>query len=1042
MKSEFYNYLRLDTLAKKMLLLTAGLIISLSFSLQAQQMYNYSGMVQDENGSSLPGVNVIEKGTSNGTITDIDGKFQLSSSSKSMIVTFSMIGYVTVEQTINSGDNITVVLKENIVGLDEILVIGYGTQKRANVTGAISKLDADQIAEVPVGSVGQALQGRMAGVNVTNSSGSPGSGLKVVIRGVGTNGSAQPLYVVDGIRTSNIDNLEPYDVESIEVLKDAASAAIYGADAANGVILITTKHGKSGGKGGSAINYNFQIGSQSLGKLTRPMDAASYATWVNEANVGVTIPTNSSVNTDWMDEIQTNAMMQRHHLSFSGATDKGSYYLSGSYANQDGVVGGNKANFERFTLRANVTQQVKPWLKVGTNLTYSHFNRKAINEDDEFSGIVASALMMDPLTPVYYDGTLPAFVQAEIDNGSPLVINGDGKYYGVSEYVKGEIANPIAQMEIAKGYTKEDKFMGNIFATFGGDSWKGFSFTTRASVDVANQLFHTWYPSYWFSSERMNTQASVRDNYDNWSTWMVENFASYKKTFNEKHNVTVMAGMSAQQYTHKYLTTFSGPMFAEDDNYAEHGDTEIEGMLSGNLRDDRLVSYYGRATYDYAGKYLLSAIIRRDGTSLLGTENKWGNFPSVSAGWIVSNESFFNVDFIDFFKVRASWGINGMLSGLGPDQFRALITTSGIKYPKPGGGYYTGAEPELLANPELTWASSEQIDIGLDMYFWASRLTFGFDYFNKKTRDLLTLGTPPPSVGNYPPFVNAGDVTNKGVEIELGYRKYEGKFNYDINLNASIMSNNVTYLNPLLDRVVGTQVGTGWRATAFELDQPVWYFRGYKTDGIFQNQAEIDAYKNANGGLAGYNPVPGDPKVVNTNGDDLINDEDQTYIGDPHPNFIWGAMFNFAYEGFDLRLFVQGVHGQDVLLGWNRYDRSTSNRPQFFFDDRWTGEGSTNSFPRADQSSPYVYNSDLMVFKGSYVRIRQIQLGYTLPKSTLQKIKVNNLRLYISLDDYFTFSNYPGMDPVAGSNNDDSQGIDRGMYPTPRKILFGLSFGF
>jgi len=1042
MRTEFYNYLKVDTMTKKFLLVAGILLFSVSVTLTAQQ-YNYSGTVQSNDGAPLPGVNVIEKGTTNGTITDINGKFILPSSHESLVLTFSIIGYTTYEREMKQGEIVEISLGESVVGLDEVVVVGYGTQKRANITGAISNMNSEQLNAVPVTTVGEALQGRMAGVSVTNNSGSPGSGLKVVIRGVGTNGSAQPLYVVDGIRTNNIDNIEPYDVESIEVLKDAASAAIYGADAANGVILITTKKGgKPIGKAGGLVNYDFQIGMQSIGKYTHPMDASSYATWVNEANVGVEIPTNSSINTNWMDEITQNAMVQRHHLAFSKTTNLGSYYISGSYMNQDGVVGGDKSNFERYNLRTNVTQQVKSWLKVGTNLAYYHFKRNAIAEDDEFGGLIASGLMLDPLTPVIYEGNLSDNAQGALDAGYTLVQNSDGMYFGVSDYVKGEIANPLAQLQVAKGTTKQDKFMGNIYAILGGEAWKGVSFTTRASIDVANQLFHTWYPTFWYSSERMNTQTSVRDNTDAWSTWMWENFLTYDTTFNKKHHINIIAGMSAQESTHKYLTTFSGPMFAEGDNYAEHGGVEIDGKVSGSLEDKKLVSYFGRASYEYDGRYLVSLIFRRDGTSLLGTNNRWGNFPSVSAGWIVTGEKFWNVDFIDFLKIRASWGQNGMLSGLGPDQFRALITTSGLKYPKPGGGFYTGAEPELLANPELVWATSDQVDIGLDMYMWANRLSFGFDYFNKTTKDLLTPGTPPPSVGNYAPFVNAGDVTNKGLEFEIGLRNYESAFRYDMNLNMTWINNEVTYLNPLLDRVSGNSVGTGWTATWMELNQPVWYFRGYKTDGIFQNQQQIDAYKEANGGLAGYNPVPGDPIVVNTNGDNLINNEDQTYIGDPHPHFMWGAIFNFAYHGFDLRFFLQGVHGQDVLLGWNRYDRSTSNRPQFFYDERWTNEGSTNERPRADQSNPFIYNSDLMVYKGSYVRIRQIQLGYTLPGSVMNKLKMQNLRFYVSLDDFFTFTNYPGMDPEAGSADDNSQGIDRGLYPTPRTFIFGLTCSF
>jgi TonB-linked SusC/RagA family outer membrane protein len=528
-----------------------------------------------------------------------------------------------------------------------------------------------------------------------------------------------------------------------------------------------------------------------------------------------------------------------------------------------------------------------------------------------------------------------------------------------------------------------------------------------------------------------------------WYTWQWENFANYETSFGKdgKHGFQAMLGISAMKYQNQWNNSLSGPMFKEQSNFAQHGNAEIDGTVAGNLTEQTTQSYFGRVGYDYDGRYLLQVIVRADGTSLLAQDQQWGTFPSVSAGWILSHEKFWNVDFIDFFKIRASWGQNGSTKSLSPDQFRALINANGIKYPKPGGGYYTGAEPALLANTELTWETSTQTDIGFDMHMWNSRLLVGFDWFYKVTEDLLTAGTPPPSVGNYAPFVNAGDITNKGIEFEAGLRKFEGKFNYDMAFNFTYILNDVTYLNPLLERTAGAGVGTGWTATWMELGYPVWYFRGYKTDGIFQTEEQIATYKADNGGLAGYDPKPGDPIVVNTNGDNLINDDDQTYIGDPHPDFYWGANFNFAYSGFDLKLFIQGVHGQDVLMGFNRYDRSTSNRPQFFYDDRWTPENKTNDWFRPDNSSPYIYNSDLMVFNGSYIRIKQIQLGYTLPRKTMDKMKIYNLRFYISMDDYFTFTTYPGMDPDAGSQG-NTIGIDKGLYPAARKLIFGLSFGF
>ena len=662
MKAEFYNYLKLDTFAKKFLILTGILLISLSTVLTAQQTFKFSGTVSDKSGAPLPGVNVIEKGTTNGTTTDMDGKFQLSSANETVVLNFSEVGFSPLEFEFKAGDKISVQMLEDVIGLDEVLVVGYGTQKRANVTSAIASMDAAQLTSVPVSNVNNALQGRLAGVSVTNNSGSPGSSTSVVIRGVGTNATTTPLYVVDGIRTNNIDNLNPFDIESLEVLKDAASAAIYGADAGNGVILITTKKGK---KGASVVEFNMQIGSQSVGKVTQPMDASSYGTWVNEANVGVSVKADSSVNTDWMDQIKTNAMVQQYSLSFSGGTDKGSYYTSGSYVSQDGVVGGSKANFERITLLANLTEQVKPWMKVGVGMNYVHWTRQAIAEDDEFGGIIASALMLDPTCPVTFSGALPSFAQDALNAGNTLVQNSDGLYYGLSGYVKGEIANPLAQIDVTQGTTKQDRFMGNAYATFGKESWKGFHFTTRVGVDLSNQLFHTWYPTFWYSSERMNTQANVRDNTNSWSMWLWENFITYDKTFNGKHHVNAILGYSAQENQSKFLTTLSGPMFAEGDDFAQHGDVVKQGDLSGSVTKNTLSSWYARASYDFEGKYLISAIIRRDGTSLLGTDMRYGTFPSVSAGWIISKENFFKVKAIDFLKIRASWGQNGMLSGLG-----------------------------------------------------------------------------------------------------------------------------------------------------------------------------------------------------------------------------------------------------------------------------------------------------------------------------------------------------------------------------------------
>ena len=1037
MKKNLYNCLH-RSMRSKMLLLTGILWLSTFSLVYAQKTYEYSGKVTSVSGETLPGVSVTVTSTTIGAITDLDGNFKFNAEKPALKLTFSFTGMVSQEVDATSGVPLIVVLEEKATDLSGIMIVGYGTQKKSLVTGAISQIKGKELQSIPSSRVEQAMQGRIAGVSVRSNSGSPGAGLKVRIRGAGTNGNSDPLYIVDGMKSPDINYLEPSDVESIEVLKDAASAAIYGAEGANGVVIITTKSGKGAGGGktaGGTLTYDFQYGIQSVGKMMPVMNNSQYTGYINEAKVGVTIPTGIATNTEWLDQISETAPMQKHYLSFSGASEKSSYLVSFSYFNQDGVVGGEKANFKRYSVRLNSDHEIKKWLSVGNNFAFSHTDRSSIAENSEFGGIVSSALMLDPLTPAFYDGALPKYAQDALDAGFTLLKDPSGKYYGVSEYLKGESANPLAQISLAKGNTIQDKVLGSMFATV--KPFNGLSITSRLGIDYAGQVYHTWNPTYWFSSERNNTITSRRENYDRWFTWLWENYASYNKTI-DKHNFTLMAGISAQHYQHNYANSLSGPMFAEDEAFAYHGSDDIAGTVSGVPEVKTLESYFGRLSYDYNDRYMFNATIRRDGTSML--LNKWGTFPSVSAGWVISEEEFWkNADLpINYFKFRASWGQNGSLSNLGPDQFRSLIKISGIQYPKPGGGFYTGAEPALLANPELTWETSEQTDLGFDIRAFNSKLTFAFDYYKKVTKDLLTPSSPPLSVGNYAPFVNAGDVTNKGVELELGWRESEGDFHYSASANVTFNHNEVTYLNPLLTRVSGATVGTGWTTTYMEKGLPIWYFRGFQTDGIFQNQAQIDKYVSENG-LTGYAPKPGDPVVVDNKKDGQINSDDQVLIGSPQPKMTFGANLNCDYKNFDLNVFLQGSQGNDILMGWNRTDRGTSNRPEFFYTDRWTGDGSTNSWFRADLTNPYAYNSDFMIFSGSYLRIKQIQLGYTMPKDITTKLHMAGLRVYVSLDDYFTFTKYPGMDPEAGSTENNSQGIDRGIYPTPRKFMMGLS---
>lgn len=1006
--------------------------------------FTVTGTVIDENNESVPGVNVLEKGTTNGTTTDVEGKFTINVADENSVLVFSFIGYVTEEVPVNGRSVINVTMRQDVQALEEVVVVGYGTQKKSLVTGAISSVDEKQLATVSTSRSEQVLQGRTAGVYVLPASGSPGSNIQVRIRGTGSNGSSQPLYIVDGMRSpSGIGYLHPSEIASIEVLKDAASAAIYGAEGANGVVLVTTKTGSRSGK--TNITYSGQYGVQSLGRFMDMMSAQQYGAYLEEAQTPGR-PTAAEIadvqgdGTDWFRAIVDNAPIQNHSLSISGGSDKSSYLVAGSMFKQQGIVGGDKATFNRYSLRLNSDHNIKPWLKFGNRLSYSHINRGAIAEDSEHGGIISNALLLDPLTPIVYTGTLPSHVQKALDEGQPLIRDESGNLYGLSKFAISQ-SNPFARMDITHTNTVENRIAGNIFAEV--EPLKGLKFTTRYGIDANFLKTHSWNPTYWFTPQVMNLAgASVFDTYAHRFTWQWENFATYQRTI-DRHSFTILAGVSALNNSYSTVSGTSVGMFREEDKFAYHDYVPDTGdRINGYEIDDRLSSYYGRLSYDFGGKYMFNATVRRDGSSLLPPNNRWGVFPSMSVGWLISNEEFFPTESsLNHLKVRVSWGQNGNLSNLVAGQWASVITSQNIRYMNSDGTFLIGAEPANLANPDLTWETSEQFDIGLDVGLFNDKVTMTADYFNKTTKDLLTPGTPPNFVGFPLPKINGGNVRNHGVELEISYREFERPFKYEVSLNGTAIKNEATYLNPLYPRVGGVSVGTGWTATAFERGYPLWFFRGYKTDGIFQSQEQIDTYVTENN-IVDYNPKPGDPIVVDVNEDGRISPNDHTFIGSPHPDFVYGARVNMSYKGFDFLVFAQGQVGNEILMGFNRNDAATTNRPAIFYEERWTGPGSTNSMFAPSTTNVYIYNSDQMVFDGSFMRIRQLQLGYTLPAEILDKVKASNIRVYISLDDYFTFTKYPGLDPEAGSNNQSSLGIDRGVYPVPRRMLAGLTFNF
>jgi TonB-linked SusC/RagA family outer membrane protein len=1026
------------------------LICFFSISVYAQE-YQVTGNVTDVQGSPLPGINIVVKGTTTGTITDTDGNYSLNIGTESATIVFSSVGYLSQEFSAQSGQVVDIVLEEDVTGLEEIVVIGYGTRKKSLVTGAISSVEADEVT-ASVTRAELALQGKAAGVTVLPQSGSPGNGMKVRIRGAGSNGNAEPLYIVDGMKTGDINYLDPADIESMEVLKDGASAAIYGTEGANGVVMITTKSGK---KGKSSVSYNFQYGIQSLGNTIEMMDAYQYATFMREAHDPATFtnvpdPANYAPGqgTKWLEESSENAPMQKHHLSFSGGNEKSTYLISAGYFSQDGIYGGDKASFKRISTRFNGTHQVKDWLEVGANVSYTNSKRSSITEDDGFNGIVNSAIMMDPTGKARYsESELTPYMQSSIDTYGELILQDeDGNWYGLSEndWLQGELINPLIRLATEKGQYTDDKIVSSGYVKL--KPVKGLEVTSRIGLDLAYQTFNSWNPSYWANSRSTSTSPTVTINQNKWQTWLWENFATYSRSFGA-HNASVMAGISSQEYNYYPLETRAGQMVKEDDQFRYPDyvtSSPNERTVTGYRETKRQASYFGRLSYDYDNKYLLEATIRRDGSSLFGPDYKWGNFPSVSAGWVFSNESFWTVEAINYAKVRASWGKNGSTANIPVEQYLALITTTNISYPDGLGNLVPGAEPARAANPELRWEASEQTNLGLDLRALGGRVNFTFDWYKKVTKDLLTRFSLAPSLGAEAPDGNAGEVTNTGIELAFGIREMSKEFTYEVTFNAAFLKNEVTYVNPLIPRFAGAGLPTLGTLTYFEKGQPIWYYRGYKTEGIFVDQAHIDAWKAENGVGDAYTPAPGDVIVSNVNGDDQINEEDMTNIGDPHPDFTYGINVNLGYKGFDLNVFMNGVAGVDNFIGFMRADNSMTNRMVEYADGRWI-EGQDNtgaSLPRADFNSEQYFKSDLMVKNGSYFKIRQIQLGYTLPENLLTYAKIENARVYFSLNDYFTFTKYPGLDPEVGSSNNNAQGIDFGIYPISKKILFGIQVTF
>lgn len=1014
-------------LAMSALFLLAGMPFLL-----AQNQIKVSGKVTDDLKESMIGVSVFEKGTTNGVITDLDGNYMLSVKEGAVIV-YSYIGYVTQEKKAVPGV-MNVTLKEDTKTLDEVVVVGYGVQKKSSVTGAISQVKTEDMQNRTISNAPAALQGKSAGVQVIQTSAAPGSSPTVRVRGYSSNVSSNPLYVVDGVRLSDISGIDPNDIASMEVLKDAASAAIYGAEAGNGVVLITTKKGKSGqGK----ITYDFQFSSQSLARVPKMLSAEQYIDYMVEANTftedyllqnwdGVT-------NTAWTDVAFENSRMQKHNIAFTNGSDRGNYYLSLTYLDDNGIVKGNADTYKRLTATINSEYEIKPWLKVGTTNQIEKYNVRSVSTNNEYGSLLTSILQLDPLTPdTYTYENLPTHMLTALNSGKHLLQDDNGNYYAVSKFFAGEQYHPMIMRDNNIGKNSGFNVNGSVYADF--KPFKGFTFTSRFGYRLSGTRSSTTDLPFYGNATQSRDYVGQSNTSSTTIYYQWENFANYMKTFGQ-HTVTAMVGMSYQESTYDYVNGSLSPN--EEDalkkndplfyylNYASA--SAIKGVGGEKTRSAKL-SYFGRVGYEFAGRYLLQASLRADAAdlSLLPATNRWGYFPAVSVGWTVSEEKFFAPlkDHVSSLKLRASWGQNGSLAALSGYAYSTDMALGGLYPFVMGNSYITSAAPSTMGNDELKWETSEQINVGIDARFLNDRLTFSMDYFDKKTKDLLVSGTTPSLIiGGSTSPMNAGNVSNKGWEFELGWRDRIGNFNYGVRANLATLKNKVTYIDPSITRLSGVNFHTS-TITYFEEGYPVYYFRGYKFKGV--------------------DPATGDPTFYDLDESGDLNDGDLAYIGDAIPDFTYGITLTAGWKGFDLTVFGTGSQGNDIFNCINRPDFAASNKmKEVFYDNRWTASNPNGSVPRAGATNMDKYQiSDALVYDGSFFKIKQIQLGYTFPKNWMKKLCVGNLRIYGSLDDFFTFTKYPGFDPEAAANSTSGMGIDKGSYPCSKKVVLGFNIEF
>ena len=1014
------------------------------------QNVTVKGNVRDAAGVPVIGAGVVQQGTSNGTITDVDGNYLITVPASSTL-NFSSVGYVEQSIAVAGRSTINVVLEEDAEMLEETVVIGYGVQKKSDLTGSVASVGSDALKALSTTDAAAALQGKVSGVNVI-SNGAPGSGAEIRVRGISSNGgNLSPLYIVDGLQVSSIQYLDPSLIESIEILKDAASAAIYGAEAGNGVVLVTTK---SGSDSRATVTYTGKFTRQNYTR--RPlMNREEFLTYMRlkkgdeKVNTDLALNdyshsdyANGVIDTDWIGAYIEPSWSQQHSVSVSGGNKSGHFFASINYVNNDGVVKGDKDVYKRLTAQVNADYQLFKWLQVGTTNSIEKWSTKSVSQRG-YGSSFESLLLMDPITPVYWHSPneMSLGVKTRYDKvlaGDPETpkyrfLGDDKGFFANTKYSDVE-GSALAKRDISEGTNEGFNINGTMYLNL--TPVKGLTITSRLGYRINQSNSHSYQAPYCIGDRGNSDTYSLSAGANTGWYYQWENFANYNVTIAQKHNLNAMAGFSYRE-NHSDNVSGSGSgldilnNYAENFRYLSYLKDAASKSISNSPGMSASMAYFGRLIYSYDNRYSIQANFRADAydSSKLSAKNRWGYFPSFSAGWTISNERWIkdNVsrDVLSFLKLRGSWGRNGNVSVLNGYPYASTISVGNTWYQYgvevPGNSY--GSAPGGLANPNLHWEISEQVDLGLDARLFNNRLAFGVDFYNKMTKDLLFSVPVAPELGVSSVMSNGGNVLNRGWEFELGWRDRIGDFSYSINGNFSTLHNEVISLAEGAAPSYRTDASsTNYQIrNAFEPGYSVWYLNGFIYEGIDTN---------------------GDPKIKDVDGDGQIGTGDMTYIGDTVPSFTYGININLAWKGFDFTLNGYGQGGNSILPVLHRTDYK--NNLKYYLQNS-QGYNSNGYLPNPKNvEGDYVFwSSTANLFKGDYFRIQTLQLGYTLPQNLTKKIAISNLRFYVSLDDFFTITKYPGLDPATASTNSTTgAGLDWGSYPTMQKLILGVNLTF